>query len=305
MKRFFTTLGILFVSLGAGCPGDSTGPEVEETIVSCPAAETFCPTGSSQLGYSGGNGAPSITPTNTQTTVSTSSSSQSVFGSTNATTNGQWFIIINDELRSSGILAVEGGVYSGEIPLFCGTQQVALSFTAGGNRAYFRTNVTQTGCTAAQFRVQLSWDTDDSDIDLHLLRPGGTTNNSLTDCYYANCQGGGLDWGTAGAAGDPLLDVDDVFGFGPENIVIGSGAETGNFRVVVRNFDGSPATRATVKIFINEIEVQRFTSQTLDSGVRDYWQVANVNVVTGTVSAINTYSVAAPARVFGERKTKK
>ena len=301
MKRFFTALAILSVSLG--CPGDSTGPE-EETIVSCPATESFCPTGSATLGYSGGAGAPTITPTNTQTTVSTTSSSQSVSGTTSATTNGNWFIIIDNTLRASGVLDVSSGFYSAEIPLFCGTQQVALSFATGENRAYYRSSVTQTSCVNAQFRVQLTWDTDNSDIDLHLVRPGGTYESS-NDCYYANCQGTGLEWGASGTAGNPVLDVDDVTGFGPENIFIESGAESGNYRIIVYNFDGTPSTRATVKIFLNEVEVQRFTSLTLDSGVRDHWLVANVNVQTGAVSAINTYQVANPTLLMRAGKPKK
>ena len=302
MKRIVTGLCILSVALG--CPGDSTGSNDEEITISCPASEPVCPTGSSRLGFSGPAGSPSITPTNTQTTISTTGTSQSLSGTTSATSNGNWFIIINNELRAAGILGVSSGFYNTEIPLFCGTQQVAVSFETNGNRSYYRTNVTQTGCTAAQLRVQLSWDTGpSSDIDLHLIRPNGTVESN-NDCYYANCTFSGLEWGASGPAGNPILDVDDTEGYGPENIVIGSGAEAGNYRVVVHNYDGSPATKATVKIFINEVEVQRYTSLTLDEGLRDYWQAANVNVLTGTVTPINTYSAATPARIVGGKKQK-
>ena len=301
MKLAALVLAFAFVGCGEGGPGN--GPE-EGTLANCSPSDPVCPTLSSQLGYSGAAGAPSITPSSSTTTISTASSSEVVTGTTSATSNGHWLIVTDNTLRASGVLAVESGTFSGEIPLFCGTQQVIYTFEAGGNRAYYRTSVTQTGCVAAQLRVQLSWDTDESDIDLHLIRPNGSVETD-DDCYYGNCQGGGLDWGAVGDAGDPLLDVDDVFGFGPENIIISAGAETGEYRVVVHNFDGAAATRATVKIFINEVERQRFTSQTLDAGSRDYWQVARVNVNTGVVTAVNTYSAAPPFRVLGGTKKTK
>jgi hypothetical protein len=292
-----TAFGLLLTSCGKK---SSTAPEDQTFTVTCSSSDPFCPSGSSALGFSGSSGAPTITPTTSTTTVTTSSSSRFVSGTTSSTTNGYWFIIIGEEMRAWGVLAVSSGFFDADVPLFCGTQQVGYSFAAGSARSYFRTSVTYSGCTAAQLRVQLSWDTGpDSDIDLHLLRPGGSVNTS-NDCYYGNCQGGGLDWGVAGTAGNPILDVDDTQGYGPENIVIGSGAESGSFRIIVRNFDGTPNTKATVKVFLNEVEVQRWTSLNLDSGVRDYWQVGNVNVVSGTTTTIGTYSTSAPPGMIAD-----
>ena len=88
--------------------------------------------------------------------------------------------------------------------------------------------------------------------------------------------------------------MDNTDGFGPENIVIGSGAETGQFTVVVHNYNGVAATRATVKIYFNDVEQSRYTSSVLTPGAADYWQVAKVNIQTGAITAVNTYSTAAP-----------
>jgi uncharacterized protein YfaP (DUF2135 family) len=298
-------LPLSLLLLGA-CGDGGTDPDDETFTIQCSASDPVCPVGSTRLGFSGVAGSPTITPSNATTTVTTSSSSQTVAGTTSATSNGNWLIVVENTLRASGVLPVSGGSFAAEIPLFCGAQQVVYTFETNGNRSYYRTNVTQTGCVDAQLRVQLSWDTDFSDIDLHLIRPGGTVESD-NDCFYANCTFGGLEWGAAGAAGNPVLDVDDTEGYGPENIIIPSGAEAGEYRVVVHNYDGYPNTRATVKIYLNEVEVQRFTSNPLDEGVRDYWQVARVNVNTGAVTAINTYSAAAPAAIVGGRapKTKK
>lgn len=75
-------------------------------------------------------------------------------------------------------------------------------------------------------------------MDLHLLAPGGTYETD-TDCYYANCQGTGPDWGQTGyTADDPLMVADDIYGTGPEEIQIQEPGP-GVYRVVVHDYEGS------------------------------------------------------------------
>jgi len=67
--------------------------------------------------------------------------------------------------------------------------------------------------------VEISWDLPDDDMDLHVLEPGGVLNGD-GDCYSGNCETHHLHWGTASATDDPNLDVDAIYGTGPETMHI-------------------------------------------------------------------------------------
>ena len=62
--------------------------------------------------------------------------------------------------------------------------------------------------------VQLIWDHPTSDADVHMLRGGDSRvyRDTNLDCFYRNCREQ-LDWGAQ-------LDIDDVNGYGPENITV-------------------------------------------------------------------------------------
>lgn len=79
-------------------------------------------------------------------------------------------------------------------------------------------------------RATLSWD-GFGDLDLHMLNPAGQ------ECYFLNPSIGGM-----------VLDVDNMAGFGPENISVVSQV-TGVYTVFVENFSGTTGLTATVKIF--------------------------------------------------------
>lgn len=108
---------------------------------------------------------------------------------------------------------------------------------------------------AADVHVELVWDTENSDLDLHLADGEAALYDVPGDVSPCNKT---PDWGTAGETlDDPSLDLRDEDGYGPESIGIDEPAE-GQYTVRVHYFEdngvlegtGGGATIATVRIWV-------------------------------------------------------
>lgn len=148
--------------------------------------------------------------------------------------------------------------------------------------------------------VQLSWDTAFGDMDLHFMKEddqerfcaSGTFDGGLSEscgtteyaCYYANCKatnGGRPDWdndSVTGSEGDPSLDIDDLCGFGPENINIDV-AVAGSYLVGVDFFgftgcSGSGSVGNTLRLYLYGALQAEFYRD-MDSG--DWWEPAIIH----------------------------
>lgn len=132
-------------------------------------------------------------------------------------------------------------------------------------------------------------DCDESDLDLHLLRPGDERWFDIDgDCHYANCEpdDGPLDWFEPGDRGDdPRLDLDDVEGFGPENVNVDR-PPAGVYRVGVHGYDTVGETaRATVRVFCgargDDVPAWEARGVEVPAAVgpdKPFWRVADVAV---------------------------
>ncbi|MBN1947201.1 MAG: hypothetical protein JW797_16135 [Bradymonadales bacterium] len=141
------------------------------------------------------------------------------------------------------------------------------------------------------FRISVTWDTADTDLDLHLLHPAASGwNQSPWDCYYSNRD---PNWGESSRDDDPLLDIDDVDGYGPESIHLsspeGTASEPVTYRVGVYYYSdhGHGPTDATVRIIIDGIE--RYTDTLDDMTGGSFWDVARITWPTQEIESIDQY----------------
>ena len=111
-------------------------------------------------------------------------------------------------------------------------------------------------------RIELVWDHPDADLDLHLIRAGGSFCDCENDVHYRDC-GVAPNWFPMSPGANPRLDIDDRNGFGPENINIdGHGADRfipdGEYTIAVHYFSSNAGVsmwptrtaNATVRIFV-------------------------------------------------------
>lgn len=138
--------------------------------------------------------------------------------------------------------------------------------------------------------IELEWDKPNCDVDLHLVRPGGTLFDCKNDCYYANRS---PEWGVAGnVADDPFLDYDDVDGYGPENTNL-SEPEAGTYKVTMHyyndSYEGSTGgpTKVTVRIFSYGNLLGTYGPKTL-THTDHTWDVANVKWPGATITVLDT-----------------
>lgn len=161
-------------------------------------------------------------------------------------------------------------------------------------------NGTPPPVSETDIHIAVEWDSDLTDLDLHLLGPGGTFWDLNSDCHWRATS---PDWGTAGDSGDdPYLDVDDIDGFGPENINL-VGPVTGDYKVVLHyyGFEGGTGdngpTNADLDIHLNGSSTPTASFSTSISH-HQTWEVAwihwDASSGTGTVEAIDTFGSYTP-----------
>jgi len=130
-------------------------------------------------------------------------------------------------------------------------------------------------------RIEMFWDTNNSDMDTHLLHPDGMRwFTSPWDCYFSNCVGGGPNWYSPGTDDNASLDIDNTSGFGPENINIPV-PHDGTYRIGIHAWR-SFANRVTVNIYCGgatTTPTQTFGPISMRNGTnREFWRVADVTI---------------------------
>ena len=214
------------------------------------------------------------------------SSDQSTSARAGGTITGQAWTILAAPAESSASLAsttgpttrfrfssAAGNVNGVDV---AGTFTVGLVVTDDLGAVSTQCSVTVNAVPRAGLHVQMTWDVATNDMDLHLAR-NGTAWCSNDDCYFG---GTNQNWG--GGNLNPSLDIDDLSGFGPENINIESPAD-GDYTVGVGMYSGSTQTVVTVRIFIGgQLEFEGFESM----GRSGNWLPARVELRSGIATVV-------------------
>lgn len=146
---------------------------------------------------------------------------------------------------------------------------------ADGNTTSCETTVSMLG---HGLRVELSWDTDNTDVDLHMAADPSARWFTPTDCYFGNRTPEGSAEATPAAR---WLDVDDTDGRGPENIRVDVPRTDTEYRVAVHYYSShgqSEASTARVVVYCGEQRVAAFARSLRGNLAQDndFWHVAGV-----------------------------
>lgn len=133
-------------------------------------------------------------------------------------------------------LPVSNGRFSRELVAGPGQNSIMAEAVANG-QVYTDSVSFVSKAPPKPLKIILMWDTDGTDIDLHVIEPTGE------ECYY-----GHRNTSTGGS-----LDVDIVDGYGPE-IYTRSAPLKGNYTIKVKYYsdNGYPQTMLTVYLVVDE-----------------------------------------------------
>ena len=154
-------------------------------------------------------------------------------------------------------------------------------------------------------RITVVWDTPadpdqsdtgfgaGSDVDVHLLHPLGDWFCSPRDCYYANPN---PDWGVPfDPSDDPVLDIDDTDGAGPEVMLLHHPEDNRVYRVGVHYFNdhGYGPSFVTVDIYVRGIRRFQLANKRM-AGTDAFWDLATIAWPSGVITPIDMLHVAPP-----------
>jgi uncharacterized protein YfaP (DUF2135 family) len=157
--------------------------------------------------------------------------------------------------------------------------------------------------------TELRWNTNGTDIDFHLVPPGGSIATLWTsnDCYYSNSS---PSWGG-------VLDFDNTSGYGPEHITLPKATTPGDYHLFVHFYadHGGGSSSAFVSVSVRNGPIQPFGPyQMVNPGVvngaggnghGDVWEVCTITFPAGTVTPVNQLTTLPPPTSASREALKK
>jgi TolB protein len=145
--------------------------------------------------------------------------------------------------------------------------------------------------TESAVKVVMSWNTNGTDVDLHLT----SSNAGDSECYYNNKN---PNWGDPNSTlDDPVLDIDNTSGYGPETIIVPQ-PKPGQYTVRVVYYSDHDSENAipsfvTVKTYENGVYKGTYNRTLSDTG--DTWE----SIYTFNIPASQAQPVSAPTIASG------
>jgi hypothetical protein len=175
------------------------------------------------------------------------------------------------------------------------TSVIVGDFTVHAEATYANGTIDQCDTTVSMLghglRVELTWNTQNTDVDLHALDNTSGRWFTTQDCFYANRHPDAA----LPEANRRWLDTDDVDGEGPENIRVDVPVTDREYQIGVHFFSshGQHAqTRATAVIYCGEQRmgtyVRDLTGDRSGSDANDFWNVAGVRFDTPATCTVRT-----------------
>jgi len=155
------------------------------------------------------------------------------------------------------------------VPTALGTYMASL--VAEGDTGGMSTNLAVATAFAVNLQgleFRLTWDTDTTDMDLHVVNGASLQGAYWTDndCYFGNPT---PDWGMPGEGVDnPTFIADNDTGYGPESINIQNPAD-GTYAVAAafhNDWDTGVTAVPEVSVYVDGVEIHSFAGSQLQMG---------------------------------------
>jgi uncharacterized repeat protein (TIGR01451 family) len=130
-------------------------------------------------------------------------------------------------------------------------------------------------------KIELTWDTYNTDLDAHFIRPSGRYGDEIADCHWLNQN---PDWGVPGVTEDnPSLNGDFLYGYGPEIITLQRPYEQAiyQYKVDYHKDNEEGLSIATVNVWINDVWMGEHSKE---MSVNDVWNCLSIDWPSGQIT---------------------
>ena len=233
---------------------------------------------------------------------------------TTAITISQLQALVNGQIYN--IEVEEDGFFNQDVPLDPGENTIQLRVFDdqghAGTSEILRVTLT---LPRIDLRVILSWDSDDNDVDLHLFKRDVDQPNLIADFDKWGSEPQHVWWSNKtpddfgpDEKNNPVLDIDDTHGFGPETILLEEAGD-GNYHIWVHYYNDRYVEDpfvATVRIILHAgtDDATTYTRSKELSEEWEVWYVGTISMPSGNLIEVEPQEPTGPAALSNTTFTK-